>query len=569
MTLLVSLLHMSSGPDGIEEKGSDRLVTASPATMSEAGDEHTSNTESEELGPNGSYEVDHEAEEALGEHHDEEDNSGSDTDGDEEDEDDEEPALKYERLGGITHNLLQKDSASALAYANQRLVRTSTSFYYLMNAERIESGPGNARGMLHILDLAGQHIKSFEPHSASVSDVSMDVTAEFVATASIDVGARLSADDIERGTSGLNVYNDTHKTVYSWFLLGQVVVYSLSTPETYTFNMKRSLRTLALEPNFAKSGTRSLVCGGMAGTLVLHEKGWLGYKETVLHSGEGPIWQVRWKDRLIAWANDLGVKIYDTNSQSRITFIDRPADSPRADLFKCSLHWQDESTLLIAWADQIKVARIRARPRSATSSAHLPPLLVEITAVFQLDCMIAGIVPHPTSTFASADALPTSSAASAITAVTRPTLTTFLILAYSPPDSSLLTGNEATPDRAEQVRKAAERPELRIISRVGEELAADALGITGFERWSCNDYVLVEIDAGPPGERYYIVLSPKDVVVVKPRDWKDHVTWLVERQRYEEALEEIERRHGQPGVSVVGLKTRWMQSKLESATSSI
>ena len=86
---------------------------------------------------------------------------------------------------------------------------------------------------------------------------------------------------------------------------GQVAVYSLSNPETHVFNMKRPLRTVALEPNFAKSSTRSVVSGGMAGNLVLHEKGWLGYKETVLHSGEGPVWQVRWRDNLIAWANDL------------------------------------------------------------------------------------------------------------------------------------------------------------------------------------------------------------------------------------------------------------------------
>ncbi|KAI0940385.1 hypothetical protein AcV5_001504 [Taiwanofungus camphoratus] len=437
------------------------------------------------------------------------------------DEDDEEPALKYERLGGITHNLLLKDSASALAYANQRLAL------------------GTHSGMLHILDLSGRHFKSFEPHTASVSDISIDVTAEFVATASID---------------------------------GQVLIYSLSTPETYTFNMKRSLRTVALEPNFAKSSTRGVVCGGMAGTLVLHEKGWLGYKETVLHSGEGPIWQVRWRDRLIAWANDLGVKIYDTVSQTRITYIDRPADSPRADLFKCTLNWQDDSTLLIAWADQIKVARIRARPRNLTvsSSANQPPFLVEITAVFQLDCMISGIVPHPTpssslppepapSSPASAPSSIRAPSVSASAAVSPPSLTAFLVIAYTPPDSSLLLGNEATSDRAEQARKAAERPELRIVSRAGEELAADALGITDFERWGCNDYIITEIEAGAvlasstggggAGERYYMVLSPKDIVVVKPRDWRDHVAWLVERKRYEEALEEIER---QAAVGITG-----------------
>jgi len=141
------------------------------------------------------------------------------------------------------------------------------------------------------------------------------------------------------------------------------------------------MRTVALEPNFGRRNTRALVYGGLAGNLTLQEKGWLGHKETLLHSGEGPIWQVRWRGKLIAWANDAvrshililfftlteeylyqGVKIYDHASQSRITFIDKPQDSPRADLFKCTLHWQDDSTLLIAWADLIKVVRDHGQP---------------------------------------------------------------------------------------------------------------------------------------------------------------------------------------------------------------
>ena len=68
------------------------------------------------------------------------------------------------------------------------------------------------------------------------------------------------------------------------------------------------MRSVALEPDFAKRSTRAFVCGGMAGTLVLREKGWLGHKETTLHANEGPIWLVRWEDRLIAWANDTVYK---------------------------------------------------------------------------------------------------------------------------------------------------------------------------------------------------------------------------------------------------------------------
>ena len=101
---------------------------------------------------------------------------------------------------------------------------------------------------------------------------------------------------------------------------GQVVIHSLSTPEVYSFDMRRPMRTIALEPNFAKSSSRAFICGGMAGNLVMHEKGWLGHKETLLHSGEGPIWMAKWRGRLIAWANDL-VRMPDisfVNSQLKV-----------------------------------------------------------------------------------------------------------------------------------------------------------------------------------------------------------------------------------------------------------
>lgn len=140
--------------------------------------------------------------------------------------------------------------------------------------------------------------------------------------------------------------------------------------------------------------------------------------------------------------------------------------------------------------------------------------------------MIAGIVPHPTPDLSSST--PNTQA-----------LTSFLVLAYTPPDTAFL--NEQTQDRAQQARKAADRPELRIISRAGEELAADAISITNFQSWGCNDYVLAGVSDAAEEARCYVVLSPRDVVVVKPRDRRDHVAWLVERKRYEEALAEVER----------------------------
>ncbi|KAF8882653.1 vacuolar assembling protein VPS41 [Mucidula mucida] len=471
-------------PNGVgdpEEKEDHVDITDSPAEMSTS--ESGSRTEEDDAQSQSRDDDEADSDEESG---------VSDNANDDEDED--EPALKYERITGGIPDLLKKDSASALTITNNKTLALGTH-----------------AGFIHLLDMTGQRLKSYKPHQASVLDLCIDETGDWIASASMD---------------------------------GQVIILSMSTKESYHFDMKRPMKTIALEPGFAKKSTRGFVCGGLAGSLVLREKGWLGHNDTVLHVGEGPIWHVRWRGRLIAWANDLGVKIYDTVSQTRITFIDRPASSPRADLFKCTLQWQDDSTLLISWADHIKVARIRARPRTATTAAtaNLPPLLVEITAVFQLDCMIAGIVPHPMqpSALLHPDNTSAHSRAPSVTALAS-SPSSLLILAYTPPDMSF--NDELTEDRTKQARKQADRPELRIISRSGEELAADALSVTNYQSWGCNDYVLCEVpteDSAADAGKCYVVVSPRDLILVKPRDKRDHVSWLVERKRYEEALEALE-----------------------------
>ena len=86
---------------------------------------------------------------------------------------------------------------------------------------------------------------------------------------------------------------------------GRVVIKSLTTPETHAFDYNRPLHSVALEPDYNKKASKAFISGGLAGNLVLQEKGWLGFKQQVIHSGEGPIWAIEWRGRLIAWANDL------------------------------------------------------------------------------------------------------------------------------------------------------------------------------------------------------------------------------------------------------------------------
>lgn len=306
---------------------------------------------------------------------------------------------------------------------------------------------------------------------------------------------------------------------------GRVVIHSLTSTESYAFDYKRPMNAIALEPGFAKKSTRAFVCGGMLGNLIWQEKGWLGYREQVVHSGEGPIWAIAWQGTLIAWANDLGVKIYDTASGQRIGFVDRGANAPRPELFKCNLLWKDDKTLVIGWANYVKVVRVRARARGGQSG--LPGLSIEVSSVWEVDCMVAGIAPYQESGY--------------------------VVLAYIPPDTYT---NEATEDRAQQRRKAANPPELRIIDR-GDEIAADELVVANYERYSCSDYKLVR-SKRPDDTDVFVVLTPSDVVSVRQRDEADHIDWLVEREQYEEALAAAEALHEKHGgvldVQAIGLK---------------
>jgi hypothetical protein len=106
----------------------------------------------------------------------------------EEEEDDEEPSLKYERIIGAVPDLLKKDSASALAVSNKLLVISSSVIIAPYQTYILLQALGTHAGIIHILDITGKRIKSYKPHLASVVDISLDATADFVATASIDGG---------------------------------------------------------------------------------------------------------------------------------------------------------------------------------------------------------------------------------------------------------------------------------------------------------------------------------------------------------------------------------------------
>ncbi|PIA54894.1 hypothetical protein AQUCO_00901062v1 [Aquilegia coerulea] len=409
---------------------------------------------------------------------DEDDDGGEEEEEEEDEEEEDEPRLKYQRMGGSIPSLLSNDAAACIA-VSERMIALGTH-----------------DGTVHILDLLGNQVKEFAAHTATVNDLSFDVEGEYIGSCSDD---------------------------------GFVVINSLFTDEKIKFEYHRPMKAIALDPDYSRKSSLRFVAGGLAGQLFLNAKRWLGYRDQVLHSGEGPIHAVTWRTNLIAWANDAGVKVYDTANDHRITFIERPRGSPRPELLLPHLVWQDDTLLVIGWGTSVKVAAIRANNYRGANGAQTHVAIsstkqVDIVASFQTSYFISGIAPY-------GDAL--------------------VVLAYIPEkDDGQKEFSSTGPSR----QGTAQRPEVRIVTWKNDELAMDALPVHGFEHYKAKDYTLAHAPFSGSSyaggqwaagdEPLYYIVSPKDVVIAKPRDAEDHISWLLQHGWHEKALAAVEAGQG-------------------------
>ena len=92
-----------------------------------------------------------------------------------------------------------------------------------------------------------------------------------------------------------------------------------------------------------------------------------------------------------------------------------------------------------------------------------------------------------------------------------------------------------------------ERPEIRVLTRLDDSRfeidSYDVLSLHGWQLHTPSDFLLahlpefsVEDGKRMRSEPLFFVACPNDIVLGKPRDSDDHVAWLLERSRCEEAL---------------------------------
>lgn len=284
---------------------------------------------------------------------------------------------------------------------------------------------------------------------------------------------------------------------------GKVSVFGLFESEhDQVIEFNRPIKSIVLAPNFFQ--TQSFVTGDTK--LVLVERGFMGRrKTTILHQGEGIIRNIKWCNDLIAWSNEKGVKIFSLTENKIISFIAKDHEPDlRDEMYRCSLLWQDQDSLIIGWADRFKVCKI-IRSKSSTLISH-----IEITSLVKTDFYIVGLAPFKDQN-------------------------QFLLLCY-----------EKSEDTRPHIRVAQASPDSFI------EISFDAITIKDYEKNRPFEYRLDFI----LNEGSYFILSPKDLIKATPRSFDDHIKWLMERFNFEQALEDIKNSAEPPKVftyQVVGL----------------
>ena len=495
-------------------------------------------------------------------------------------EDDDEPMLKYQRLGGAVPAILSDDVASCACAGGNIIVL------------------GTKRGVVIVLDRGGNELRRFtDAHRAPVNDVCLDARREWVGSC---------ADD---GTCAAHALYDDDDDAHA------------SSASTHVVRCEHDagpVRSIALDPRFASRASRRFVRGGDCGDLVLSASNKNGERrDVVLHAGEGPVRRVRWAGTLIAWANDSGVKVYDEARDARIAYVDRPRGSPPPGAYDPHIAWCDGArTLVIAWADCVKVAVVRTRTLTASERSGRPfrsrvPTLGDSGPSSGVSGLASGLaidldgIKAEVGKFGDTFAQQLSGAGGLLSfgvggdkdkkggdkekggaagtnrrpiateepdeePAARTTVarfvevvamfqTDYFVCGIAPfgPDRLVAfafvdgggggeANGEANGEADEELERApSSRPEVRVLTWKNEDLACDALTVKGYESFRAGDYHLaacVPDDDDAAGDddatfAFYLV-SPRDVLVGKPRTVADRLRWLVEtRGDYEAALE--------------------------------
>ncbi|CAM9149944.1 unnamed protein product [Pylaiella littoralis] len=283
---------------------------------------------------------------------------------------DDEPVLKYQRMGADVGKLLSPAAAATETPSagtpppGGSKKRSRKEVVVRMTVHDTCLVLGMATGTIVLTDYHGNETRRLRPHTKPVTDLSMDITGDFLARRAVVRYTHIACS--EDGTvvvTGLQPGPNGEQ----------------ATPEVYSYGAKWPMLAVKLDPLYARRKDKMFVAGGAAGKLLLNKKGWLGNDEIVLHKGEGPVSAIAWRGLLVAWASDGGLKIMDVDkgkAGERISYVDKPRSLVEFKEHECRCHmlWETPTRLLVGWGDTVMFLQILVRePKYQRTGGSLSP----------------------------------------------------------------------------------------------------------------------------------------------------------------------------------------------------
>ncbi|KAJ3047596.1 Vacuolar protein sorting-associated protein 41 [Rhizoclosmatium hyalinum] len=177
---------------------------------------------------------------------------------------------------------------------------------------------------------------------------------------------------------------------------------------------------------------------------------------------------------------------------------------------------------MIGWADSVKIGVVKERAKADVIvgttgvAVGLPAKYIEIVCEFRTDFIVSGIAPL------------------------RGQIVLLSFILNEGEDHRSVDVLPSPGSNAPQ-KLLSNPPEIHVVDMNGEHVANDVLSLFGYEHYRANDYRLAFLPSLTlPTDTTFYIVSPKDIVVAKPRDLDDHIEFLVSRSRYEEALAAVE-----------------------------
>lgn len=283
---------------------------------------------------------------------------------------------------------------------------------------------------------------------------------------------------------------------------GNVIIYDLSriqeniqTP-VFKLSLGRRVSFVAIDPLFCGSVKHLYFVTGND-CLMIHQRKLLGRTKSIVLYNE-TVYNMRWYKNFVAWASDVGLHVYDSGAQCSLEPYEWDRENLTTTLFssyRCNLMWTDDKnrpTLLVGWVDTVRMCGLeQQQKRVKDDPSHVIVLLLE----FRIDYFISGV--------------------------------------------GLLNDGQlvilcCSKEKDEHVKP--KKPKLCVFEARGSsyvKLYGDNLTLRDFQNYGCNNYVLESLVE----ENLFVIVSAKDIVVVYPYDIDDRIEWLMNHNKYAEAMD--------------------------------